>query len=118
MVKVGPHIGSERLGVLESEVPPGGGFPPHVHDQHEEAFYVLSGAIDYLVGDAWTAAVAGTVVFVPAGEPHGFRNSSEQPARHLAIASPASAMTMIEQLMTSPQAEHAQVLERFRSHFA
>ena len=40
VVKVGPQLGSERLCVLESEIPSGGGFPPHVHDAHEESFYV------------------------------------------------------------------------------
>ena len=100
-VKVGPHLGSRLLGLLESELPPGAGFPAHVHEEYEEIFYVLQGDIDYLIGDEWATAPQGSTVFVPAGTAHGFRNSSRATARHLAIASPAEAMTMIEELTSA-----------------
>jgi len=118
VVKVGPHVGSRLIGMLESELPPGGGFPGHVHDDYEEAFYVLAGQIDYLIGDAWTRAPAGSAVFVPPGRVHGFRNPGPEPARHLAIASPAEAMTMIEELAQAPSGQQPGVLARYRSRFA
>lgn len=114
-VKVGPHTGSSLIGVLESEIPPGGGFPGHVHDDYEEVFYVLDGEIEYLVGTDWTPAPAGSTIFVPAGSPHGFRNTADQTARHLAIASPASAMTMIEELAQAQPPDFPAVLARYRS---
>jgi quercetin dioxygenase-like cupin family protein len=118
VVKVGPHIGSRLIGMLESELPPGGGFPGHVHDDYEEAFYVLAGQIDYLIGDTWTRAITGSAVFVPPGRVHGFRNPGPEPARHLAIASPAEAMTMIEELTQAPPGHQPAVLARYRSRFA
>jgi quercetin dioxygenase-like cupin family protein len=118
VVKVGPHIGSRLIGMLESELPPGGGFPGHVHDDYEEAFYVLAGQIDYLIGGTWTRAPAGSAVFVPPGQVHGFRNPGPEPARHLAIASPAEAMTMIEELAQAPPGQQPGVLARYRSRFA
>lgn len=113
-VKIGPHAGSERIGLLESEIPPGGGFASHVHDDHEEAFYVLEGSVEYRIDDAWHVASAGSTVFIPAGHVHAFRNPGDQPARHLAIGSPADAMTMIEQLVAAPD-HSAEILDRYRS---
>lgn len=88
-VKVGAAIGSTRLGVIDSWLPPGGGFHfPHWHEDLEEAFYVLEGEIDYLTGTTWVTAGPGSTVFVPATVIHAFRNTSGQPARHLAIGAP------------------------------
>lgn len=114
-VKAGPRTGSRLLGMLESELPPGGGFPGHNHDEYEEIFYVLAGQIDYLIGDRWVTAPTGTTVFVPPGQAHGFRNNSGETARHLAIASPAEAMAMIEDLTHSAPDEWPAVLARYRS---
>jgi quercetin dioxygenase-like cupin family protein len=116
VVKVGPHNGSRLIGLLESELPPGGGFPGHSHDDHEEVFYVLTGEIEYRLDDKWVTASAGATVFVPPGTIHGFRNASDATARHLAIASPADAMTMIEELTRAAPNEMAAVLARYRSH--
>ena len=33
--------------LLEAEVPPGGGPPPHMHAREEEGFYILEGEIDF-----------------------------------------------------------------------
>lgn len=117
-IKVGPHGGSRLIGMLESELPPGGGFPPHVHDDYEEVFYVLAGEIEYLIDDSWVPAPAGSTVFVPPGRVHGFRNNSDRPARHLAIASPAEAMTMIEELTKTTPKHRAAIFARYRTHLA
>jgi quercetin dioxygenase-like cupin family protein len=117
-VKVGPHNGSRLIGVIESELPPGGSFPGHVHDDHEEVFYVLAGEIDYLLGDTWATATTGMTVFIPPGWVHAFRNTGDTPSRHLAIASPADAMTMIEELTVAAPEERNDVLSRYHSRLA
>jgi quercetin dioxygenase-like cupin family protein len=53
-------------------------------------------------------------VFIPPGRVHGFRNPGPEPARHLAIASPADAMTMIEELAQAPPGQQPDVLARSR----
>jgi quercetin dioxygenase-like cupin family protein len=118
MVKVGPHNGSRLIGVLESELPVGGAQAPHVHDEYEEAFYVLAGEIDYLLDDHWTSGAVGTTFFVPQGRVHAFRNRSGQPARHLAISGPAVAMTLIEEFLNAAPDERAAVLAKYRSRLA
>ena len=108
-------VGSRLLGLLESELPPGAGFPAHVHEEYEEIFYVLQGDIDYLIGDEWATAPQGSTIFVPAGTAHGFRNPSRATARHLAIASPAEAMTMIEELTSAGPDDLGSVMARYRT---
>lgn len=76
------------LAVLEVEVPPGSGTPPHVHDS-PEIFRVLTGEIAFGRFDAGppTEAVAGpgTVVTVPSAVPHNYRNAGSAPASMLVV---------------------------------
>ncbi len=50
-----------------------GGPPPHVHREREEAFYVLEGALNFVLGDDRFEAGPGSFVFVPRGTRHGFQ---------------------------------------------
>ncbi len=59
----------------------------HAHDE-DDAFYVIDGTLDFLVGDTWTAAPKGTFVLVPGGVTHDFRNSGDVRAGALNIGSP------------------------------
>jgi quercetin dioxygenase-like cupin family protein len=116
-IKLGPPM-SSQVGILESELPPGGGFRiPHWHDDLYEVFYVLEGEIEYLLDGQWRPAAAGSTVFIPAGTVHAFRNASGHPARHLAIG-PPDAVRLIAELGEHPRDQWAAVHERHRSHFA
>ncbi len=45
-IKIGPPL-TTQIGLVESELPPGGGFSiPHWHEDLYEVFYVLEGEID------------------------------------------------------------------------
>lgn len=77
---------------------------------------MLEGSIDYLTGDAWTTAPAGSTVFVPSGVVHAFRNSGSDPARHLVVVSPAEGLELIEALAQRRPDEFHGVFERYRSH--
>jgi hypothetical protein len=55
---------------------------------------------------------------VPPGRTHAFRNTSGAPARHLAIASPAEAMAMIEELSLAGPEELPEILSRYQSRLA
>lgn len=85
----GTHT-EQRLGVLEGHIPPGwAGPPPHVHREHEESFYVLSGAVRFISGATETVLTAGGFFTAPIGVPHGFGNASPtEPARYLVTVSP------------------------------
>jgi len=82
------EVGETGLSVLEVEVPPGSGTPPHVHAS-PEVFRVLDGEIAFgLFGEgAPREVVAGAdaVVTVPSGVPHSYRNAGAAPATMLVI---------------------------------
>lgn len=52
--------------------PEGSGPPPHNHPW-DESFYVVSGEIDFGIGDESMTAKPGTLVHLPAGTTHWFR---------------------------------------------
>lgn len=67
---------------------PGGGPPLHVHTREDEVFIVQEGRMHVFAGGAWTEARPGSVVFLPRGEPHTYRNMGEVPCKHWVISSP------------------------------
>jgi quercetin dioxygenase-like cupin family protein len=115
-VKAGAEEGHALVGVFESTMPPGGGFPfAHVHDEYEEVFYVLEGEVEYRLGDTWAVARAGSTICVPRGVVHAFRNSSPSPARHLVVHAPAAALAAIEEVGRTPRDQWPAVFERHSS---
>jgi quercetin dioxygenase-like cupin family protein len=76
-----------RYTLIDMQVPPGGGPPPHRHD-FEEMFTVLDGEIELTFRGEHSTARAGQTVNVPANAPHAFTNASGRPARLLCICSP------------------------------
>ncbi|HET7726501.1 MAG TPA: cupin domain-containing protein [Candidatus Limnocylindrales bacterium] len=48
------------------------GPPAHAHPW-DEIEYVIEGAVDFLVGETWTRAPAGSVQMLPRGVPHSVR---------------------------------------------
>ncbi|GAA1747639.1 cupin domain-containing protein [Nonomuraea bangladeshensis] len=78
-----------RLGIAESVLAPHTPGPPqHRHAQHDEGFYVISGAVRSTVGDEDHDATAGTLVMVPPGAPHTFANVTDEPAVMLSTFTP------------------------------
>lgn len=77
-----------ELSVVEVEVPPGSGTPPHVHDS-PEIFRVLSGEITFGLFEEGPprqmVAEVGTVVTVPSRRPHNYQNAGTRPASMLVV---------------------------------
>jgi len=69
-----------RIGAVEITAPPGVAGPPrHLHRMHDETFLILSGVLEFTIGDATRDAHAGDYVVVPVGAPHTFANRSAEP---------------------------------------
>jgi uncharacterized RmlC-like cupin family protein len=69
------------------EIPPGGAARPHLHEAHETAIYMLSGAARMKYGEGLGQELevkAGEFLYIPAGMPHLPYNPSEtEPATAL-----------------------------------
>lgn len=76
----GPTAHLSKLHVHVSTMTPGGGYQAH-HDAHDVAVVMLAGEVETLgrkVG-------ADSVVFYPADDSHGMRNTGDETARYLVI---------------------------------
>ena len=74
--------------MIEETTPPGGGPPPHLHANEDEAFCVLEGEVEFLLGEGTIPAGVGTCVHAPKGTLHTFRNVGTSPSRVLAVITP------------------------------
>ena len=53
---------------------PGSGTPPHIHQNEDEVFSVVSGRFEIFDGQSWTEIPEHGVVFAPRNHVHCFRN--------------------------------------------
>ncbi|MEU0009037.1 cupin domain-containing protein [Streptomyces sp. NPDC006314] len=88
------RLTSEHTGGLfafeEFSLSPGTiGARPHVHDGHDEYFYVLEGELTLHTGDGEVTVGPGHLLAATRGTPHGFRNAGPAPARALCLYTPA-----------------------------
>lgn len=71
------------------EIAPGREIEPHVHEDEDDAFYILEGELVFSFGDETATAGPGTFVLAPGGLEHGFRNETGESVRMLNIHAPA-----------------------------
>ena len=64
------------------------GPPRHHHDDCEEAFYIVSGQLNFEVDGEAISARAGSFVVVPRGARHVYCNPLDEPSRVLVMISP------------------------------
>ena len=69
--------------------PPGGGPPPHYHLNEDELFLVQRGRVQFLVDGRWAEPGEGSVVYVPRGNVHAFRNAGDAPSQMWILTTPA-----------------------------
>jgi len=75
----GPHFALRRF-IMQ----PGGGMPEHTNTvEHEQ--YVLRGSATVGIGDRVVEVREGSVVFIPAGTPHWYRATSQEPFEFLCV---------------------------------
>lgn len=74
--------------LFEGVVAPGGGEPVHYHEREDETFWVLAGQATFLHGDAWSELGPGSLVHIPRGTVHTFRNTGTVALRLLVLNTP------------------------------
>ena len=98
---------------------PGDQAPPHVHHRSDEAFCVLDGRLEVLVGTVRRVLGPGDFVTVPAGTAHTFATVDGAGARVLAVMTPEvdelvtelHAATTDEERAAAWARHHSEVLE-------
>lgn len=79
-----------RFFLFSTITAPGSGVPPHQHNNEDELFYVLDGAITFMLPDGTeTVGEAGTFLVSPAGTPHAWYNRTDRTARLVIATTPA-----------------------------
>lgn len=68
---------SETLMLGLNCLEPGQVQQPHTHDDQDKFYYVVEGNGRFWLGDEQVTAVAGEVVWAPAGTVHGVSNEGE-----------------------------------------
>lgn len=66
----------------------GEGPPQHIHNDAEEAFYVVEGEVNVKRDEETIHAPTGAFVLIPRGTNHTFWNTGSDPAKILGIFSP------------------------------
>lgn len=81
---IGQEDGAPRFSMRQFEVAVGGNTPRHTHPYEHEVF-VLEGSGTVLQGDQEFPLRPGTVVYVPPGLVHQFRNTGTGPLKFLCL---------------------------------
>lgn len=83
------NVGARQVEIVLGVVAKGGGALKHSHPGIEQACYVLEGRARVEVGDDYVDEVGpGDSVFFPAGVPHVFTTTSDEPVKVLVIYAP------------------------------
>lgn len=76
------------IGMFAITQPGPSGPPRHIHDDADEAFYVLEGEFEVLSGEDVVVVPEGEAAFAPRGAVHTFRAMGEDGGKILVIVSP------------------------------
>ena len=85
----GPRDGLEGIVAIEATFLPGKSHDFHRHPGQEEVIYVIEGSIEQWVLEEKQVLTAGDSVVIPESAVHATFNDGTEPARILAILSPA-----------------------------
>lgn len=86
--------------IVEARIFPGGGPFPHIQTKEHEGFYVLEGEIMFTVDGKKILAEKGTMLNVPPGAIHSFKNETSEIARLLIIMAPGGLEGIFEEVGT------------------
>ena len=90
----GSHTGGQCTVFIEV-THPGGGPPPHIHENVDEWFYVMEGRAAFFKDGSWAEVPQGSSVFIPKGAVHTFKNVGDLPLKQLITVSPSGFETFM-----------------------
>jgi quercetin dioxygenase-like cupin family protein len=103
-----------RYAIMENIASPGTATPMHFHAE-DEIFHILEGTVTFSIdGDVFNASV-GSIVVIPAGAHHAWRNRSNAPIRMSTFFSPGGVEELYPKLVGLSLEELSTVVEPFGS---
>jgi quercetin dioxygenase-like cupin family protein len=103
-----------RYAIMENIAAPGTATPMHFHAE-DEIFHFLEGTVTFSIhGDVFNASV-GSIVVIPAGAHHAWRNRSNSPIRMSTFFSPGGVEELYPKLVGLSLEELSTVVEPFGS---
>jgi quercetin dioxygenase-like cupin family protein len=84
-----------EMGMFEIKLPGPGGPPRHIHDDADEAFYMIEGEAEFLVDGKKIVVKEGGAGFAPRGSDHTFRILSEAGGKILVMERAARTQQII-----------------------
>jgi quercetin dioxygenase-like cupin family protein len=103
-----------RYAIMENIAAPGTATPMHFHAE-DEIFHILEGTVTFSInGDVFNASV-GSIVVIPAGAHHAWRNRSNAPIRMSIFFSPGGVEELYPKLVGLSLEELSTVVEPFGS---
>lgn len=91
--------------IIDMQVPPGGGPPPHAHASIHESFYIIDGEVEFSTEEGKFIAKTGDLVTIPKGGAiHAFKNTSQEIAHMLCTVVPAGLDEFFEEVGTPVKA--------------
>jgi quercetin dioxygenase-like cupin family protein len=77
--------------------------PPHVHNLHDESFYVTAGEVTLFLPDRRIVMGPGQFFLAPRGVPHTYRVTSTEQARWLVTSAPAGIEAFVQEFGRSAE---------------
>ena len=82
----------------EAHLPPRTSGPGlHVHSHEDEAIFVITGTLTFIVGERRFEAGPGTLVWLPREIPHTFANLGDEPVWTFGVITPAGLEGMFKE---------------------
>jgi quercetin dioxygenase-like cupin family protein len=101
VIKLEGEETSDAFALVEAKFPAGLPGPPrHRHPWHE-SFYVLSGELQFTIGDEVIRAGSGDFVHAEPGVPHTYANRGSAPSTALGLFTPARFLAALEEMATA-----------------
>jgi len=85
IIKLSSKDTNGPFSLIEQNNIPGMGIPPHIHENENEVFHVLTGNVEMTVGEESTILSARDMIFCPKGIPNlesCWRRKSKSNAEH------------------------------------
>jgi quercetin dioxygenase-like cupin family protein len=80
--------GARNLALWHGEIEPGGVADLHVHEDMEQAFIVLEGKGRFMVEDQEHTPGEGSIIFIPAKQPHQVTSVGDRTLKVLIVMAP------------------------------